>query len=165
MATLLSGVMSDRWFPNHVDVSCLIFSAMAVPALFVLLLSPSSIANVNMVTNPTISYGNIFGMGLPELRVCGCMFLLGASISGPKTLIGLAIRDTVPPSATGMAVGVLGLSGQLGLTLAGSGIAIIIERYKWNYYLHYLVGAATLSTCIFAALVLFQKDTGRIKDH
>jgi sugar phosphate permease len=159
VATLLSGVVSDKWFSKRLDLSCFIFSILAIPALLLLLLDSSSHVDDVLAADSfdVLAGPTVFGMDYEELRACGCLFLLGTSISGPKTLIGLAIRDIVPPSATGGAVGVLGLFGQFGLTLAGSGIALLIDHCKWKYYLHFLMAATVLSTCIFGASILIRK--------
>jgi sugar phosphate permease len=80
------------------------------------------------------------------LRFHLAFFCLAAAIHGPKTLIGIAIREVVPAEAAGMASGVVGVVGQLGSTLAGSGIAYSLQLFGWESFPSILwwVSCATL---------------------
>lgn len=89
-----------------------------------------------------------------ELQACACLLFLGAGISGPKTLIGIAIRDIVPADSAGVAGGVLGLCGQLGLTLAASGIALTLQTYRWSYFIYILLVSSILLSGVFLSIVL-----------
>lgn len=109
----------------------------------------------------SLSLEMLFNLTKYDLRMCFCMFFIVMGISGPKTLIGMAMRDQVPNEATGIAVGVLGLFGQLGLSLAGSGLAIMIERYGWKVYPGALAIAALSLSCLFLTCILLRNDTAR----
>lgn len=78
------------------------------------------------------------------------LFLIVASINGPKTLIGIAIREIVPGDSAGLVSGFVGLVGQLGSTLAGSGIAYTLQIYGWESYPIILHIASFTSIALFA---------------
>jgi sugar phosphate permease len=77
-------------------------------------------------------------------------FCLAAAIHGPKTLIGIAIREAVPTEAAGMASGVVGVIGQVGSTLAGSGIAQALIIFGWASYSTILCSASCVTLLLYA---------------
>lgn len=50
-----------------------------------------------------------------------CLFLMGFGINGPKTLLGVMVRDLVPREVSGTVGGVFGLISQVGASASGAG--------------------------------------------
>ena len=50
-----------------------------------------------------------------------CLFLMGFGINGPKTLLGVMVRDLVPRGVSGTVGGVFGLISQIGASASGAG--------------------------------------------
>ena len=50
-----------------------------------------------------------------------CLFFMGFGINGPKTLLGVMVRDLVPREVSGTIGGIFGLVGQLGASASGVG--------------------------------------------
>mmetsp|Transcript_9965 Transcript_9965/g.15036 ORF Transcript_9965/g.15036 Transcript_9965/m.15036 type:complete len:425 (+) Transcript_9965:78-1352(+) len=143
VATLLCGVLSDKYFRDRLDLFCLLFSVLMFPALILLPISGYI---------PPIEGEDIQSRMTPAvLLACGCLFLMGAAINGPKTLIGIAVRQLVPPSSAGLASGVLGIFAQIGGTAAGSGMAYMLQHYKWDCYIPCLF---IISTVLSGLLLL-----------
>ena len=63
-------------------------------------------------------------------------FLLGLFVNGPKTLSGIALRQLVPPSMAGTAMGVQGLVGQVGASWAGAPVGFVAQHWGWGAIKH-----------------------------
>lgn len=72
--------------------------------------------------------------GLPPLAAA--YFLLGLFVNGPKTLSGIALRQLVPPSMAGTAMGVQGLVGQVGASWAGAPVGFVAQHWGWGAIKH-----------------------------
>lgn len=81
--------------------------------------------------------------GLPPLAAA--YFLLGLFVNGPKTLSGIALRQLVPPSMAGTAMGVQGLVGQVGASWAGAPVGFVAQHWGWGAIKH-LWAASLLAT-------------------
>lgn len=87
------------------------------------------------------------------------MFLIIASITGPKTLIGINTREVVPEENGGLATGIVGSIGQIGSTFSGSGIAFIVQNYGWKYYhlILYFISILTI-ICYLISFIFCKLD-------
>lgn len=50
-----------------------------------------------------------------------CLFFMGFGINGPKTLLGVMVRDLVPIEVSGTIGGIFGLIAQVGASISGAG--------------------------------------------
>lgn len=62
------------------------------------------------------------------------MFIAGAAVNGPKTLLPLYIKD-FSGEFSGTIGGIIGLIGQLGCVGAGVGSGWILQSFGWGNYL------------------------------
>jgi MFS family permease len=84
-----------------------------------------------------------------------CLFLIGMGVNGPKTLLGVSVRESVPSSAIGLAGGILGIIGQLGGAAAGAVLGSALQTHGWGIYLFLLfVSAAACAVLILLFLLL-----------
>jgi sugar phosphate permease len=90
------------------------------------------------------------------------MLLVGVGASGPKTLIGLMVRDSVPVQHMGLAGGVLGFVGQIGGALAGRGIGSMLEVFGWRSFFPSLLGVAAVCSSV---IVIFMWNLRVNKDR
>lgn len=58
-----------------------------------------------------------------------CLFLMGFGINGPKTLLGVMVRDIVPREVSGTIGGIFGLISQIGASASGAGYNFSCLRY------------------------------------
>jgi sugar phosphate permease len=61
------------------------------------------------------------------------LFLMGFSICGPQTLVGLSGAEFGSRRATATGAGVTGLFGYLGEAVSGTGVGKIADKWGWNY--------------------------------
>jgi sugar phosphate permease len=131
---LLCGVTADSYFQGALDLFCLLFS-FCLPLSLLVLPSPATALASDMDT-----FLPVFALAF---------FFIVAAINGPKTLIGIAIREIVPPESAGIASGAVGVIGQLGSTLAGSGIASCLFHFGWDSYLLILYIASGIASLLY----------------
>lgn len=79
---------------------------------------------------PTLSSHNT------RAPLAAAYFLLGLCVNGPKTLSGIALRQLVPPSMAGTAMGVQGLVGQVGASWAGAPVGFVAQHWGWGAIRH-----------------------------
>ena len=94
LGTLLTGVISDR-LGSRRNLTSFLYSLVLLPALLALYALPKN---------------------TPVMAVSTALFLIGFGVYGPKTMCGLAVRET-HAEAAGTAGGFLGLGGQIGGSL------------------------------------------------
>jgi sugar phosphate permease len=129
---LLCGVTADSYFQGSLDLFCLLFS-LCLPLSLLSLPSPTTATAADT--------------SLPIFYLA--FFFIVAAINGPKTLIGIAIREIVPPESAGLASGVVGVIGQLGSTLAGTGIATSLLHFGWDSYLLILYLSSGIASLLY----------------
>lgn len=144
IGTLLCGVLSD-FLGGKKYLTLFIFVIICMPAMFYfpskritesnsmenandfnrgILDSYVSITSLNdMLLNIVIFYKLVYitlsgKLGIVRL----CLFTMGFGINGPKTLLGVMIRDLVPRGVSGTIGGVFGLVSQVGASVSGAGI-------------------------------------------
>ncbi|MEG1400856.1 MFS transporter [Bacteroides sp.] len=137
IGTVFSGVISDRFFGGRRNVPALIFGLMNVVALCLFLLAPGVHFWVDVLAMI------LFGLGIGVL-IC----FLG----------GLMAVDIAPRSASGAALGVVGVASYIGAGLQDvmSGVLIEgnktvvngVERYDFTYINFFWIGAALLSVLL-----------------
>lgn len=89
------------------------------------------------------------------------LFLAGAGVNGPKTLIPLTIKD-FSGKYSGTIGGIIGLINQLGCVMAGAGVGIWLERNGWDYYLPFLI-LNIISVVFFLMMAYFYSNDKKIK--
>lgn len=150
--SLASGVVSDMRIVNYrKDLTCLLFSLLLLPVYLILAMSLA-----DRQVEHTVEM-------LPSMYLLlGCMLLVGVGASGPKTLIGLMVRDSVPVQHMGLAGGVLGFVGQIGGALAGRGIGSMLEVFGWRSFFPSLLGVAAVCSSV---IVIFMWNLRVSKDR
>ena len=136
---LLCGYASDKWFKGRrAPVSILCMAIVLVGVLFYWL-SP------NIVVNHV------------------ALFLIGMFIYGPVMLVGVQVIDIIPKKAVGTAIGLLGLFGYWGGTMAASlGFGYIVDYFGWRGGFLALT-AACLVAIFFFSLTLSVKSLQKAK--
>ena len=143
VGTLVCGIISDRLSGNKYLTS-FIFVIICIPAMFYF--PTGNIIEINDLQNyqelntrlsekPLIMtsfysvlsnililkkmiYNILSGKaGIARL----CLFIMGFGINGPKTLLGIMVRDLVPRGVSGTIGGVFGLVSQVGASASGAG--------------------------------------------
>lgn len=81
----------------------------------------------NTLSACSVKFGLFSGsIGIAKL----CLFFMGFGINGPKTLLGVMVRDLVPLEVSGTVGGIFGLIAQVGASVSGAGkisqIALLI---------------------------------------
>jgi OPA family glycerol-3-phosphate transporter-like MFS transporter len=106
---LLCGYASDKWFKGRRAPVSILCMAIVLFGVLLYWLSPSIV--VNHIA----------------------LFLIGMFIYGPVMLVGVQVLDIIPKKAVGTAVGLLGLFGYWGGTMAASvGFGYIVEYFDWR---------------------------------
>lgn len=140
--TLACGVLSDL-LGGRKYLTVLIFVFICIPSIAYF---PTTFHGINSIENYENSSEGFFGnfewvftvdsvlqnsrffgsflfnrfsgdLGLARL----CLFSMGFGINGPKTLLGVMIRDLVPRGVSGTIGGVFGLVAQIGASASGAG--------------------------------------------
>ena len=130
LGTLLTGVISDR-LGSRRNLTSFLYSLILLPALLALYALPKN---------------------APVMAVSTVSFLIGFGVYGPKTMCGLAVRET-HAEAAGTAGGFLGLAGQIGASIAGYPLGVVVDRYGWNSLYHVMIFSSSLVSILFYALL------------
>lgn len=72
-----------------------------------------------------------------------CLFFMGFGINGPKTLLGVMVRDLVPIEVSGTIGGIFGLIAQIGASVSGAGWLEIISLL-FSYLTSYMLTLITI---------------------
>ena len=152
MGSLGCGILSDMSIVGYrKDLTCFIFSLVLLPVYFALFYATWNSTNY-LHYEENVQYNFLLSVGV---------LLLGVGSSGPKTLLGLMVRNFVPATYIGLSGGLLGFTGQVGGALAGSGLGTLLQTHGWGCFIPILFfGAASCS----ASLLLFisYESNGRI---
>jgi sugar phosphate permease len=89
------------------------------------------------------------------------LFLIGVGTSGPKTLIGVSVRETVPFRAIGLAGGILGIVGQLGGAAAGVVLGFALQHYGWEVFMPLLLASSVACAILLLLFILSQPGGNR----
>jgi len=144
--SLASGVISDMRIMNHrKDLTCLLFSLVLLPTYALLSITGLPDTDMHGVASALSNTG--------WLSVC--MLVVGIGASGPKTLIGLMVRNFVPMKHMGLAGGLLGFIGQIGGALAGSGMGIMLQTRGWVVFFPMLLTVAVMCTALILAFMWY----------
>lgn len=133
--SLLSGWVSDRYLHgsrNAVNLYGQLVASLAITMLFF---------------GPTVA---------PALTLPVLIFVFGACINTPGTLIGMVASENVPPRLAATACGVVGGFGYLGAAAVGLGLGSVTQSAGWNTGLALLAGIAIL--CNAALLPLWWNE-------
>lgn len=137
VGTVLSGIISDKWFAGSRNIPALVFGIMNVVALCLFLLVPG----VHFWLDALAMV--LFGLGIGVL-IC----FLG----------GLMAVDIAPRNASGAALGVVGIASYIGAGLQDVMSGVLIEgqktvvngvdTYDFTYINWFWIGAALLSVLL-----------------
>lgn len=146
VGTLLCGVLSD-FLGGRKCLTLLIFTAICIlGVVYFPIVSPISLIEGQSELSLAFSSPFIFNEFAPEMFVKSlqnntlalfqsvhgtfsghigaariCLFLMGFGINGPKTLLGVMVRDLVPREVSGTIGGIFGLISQIGASASGAG--------------------------------------------
>ncbi|KNC51704.1 regulatory protein UhpC [Thecamonas trahens ATCC 50062] len=67
----------------------------------------------------------------PQLSLPAVVFVFGAAINMPATLIGMVASEKVTPSLAATACGIVGGVGYLGASLCGFPLGALVQAYGW----------------------------------
>jgi OPA family glycerol-3-phosphate transporter-like MFS transporter len=136
---LLCGYASDKWFKGkRAPVSILCMVTVLIGVLFYWL-------------SPNIVVSHI------------SLFIIGMFIYGPVMLVGVQVLDIIPKKAVGTAIGLLGLFGYWGGTMAASlGLGYLVDYFGWSGGFIALTVACVLAIFFFS-LTLCIKSTQKSK--
>lgn len=137
VGTVLSGIISDKWFAGSRNIPALVFGIMNVVALCLFLLVPGVHFWIDALAMV------LFGLGIGVL-IC----FLG----------GLMAVDIAPRNASGAALGVVGIASYIGAGLQDVMSGVLIEGqktvvngvdvYDFTYINWFWIGAAVLSVLL-----------------
>lgn len=163
--SFLSGIVSDG-LDGRRPLTAALFAITAVPALLLFPTTQLMEANAAQTILPSGAFlrtdgrlDSVLVLGIPlgvqamEYFARGCLFLAGMGLNGPKTLLGVCVRDMVPSAINGTVGGLLGLVGQLGSILCGVMIGFFVDHVVNGWLL--LPYAYTLSLMVSIALLLW----------
>ena len=148
VGTLLCGVLSD-FLGGRKYLTLSIFVAICIPAI-ALFPTNVALQNASSTTENFLGLGALYNVILQDgistkftvllinevqllyrallEKFTGslglsriCLFFMGFGINGPKTLLGVMVRDLVPREVSGTIGGIFGLVGQLGASASGVG--------------------------------------------
>jgi len=134
VGNILSGVLSDVLGGRRCLTSAL-FAGLSLPAflLFWALPTPDPDPALAAASGEGAAAGSSdSGMWWYVWWSACLLFVVGLGLNGPRTLTPVAMRERMPPVAAGTAAGVLGLVGQVGATLAGAPVGLLVERRGWD---------------------------------
>jgi sugar phosphate permease len=86
------------------------------------------------------------------------LFFAGIFVNGPKTLLPLAMAKAAPVGRAGAYAGLLGLAGQVGSALSGTGIALLLEILGWVSFAWIIAGCAWLLAVVLVLPRLFHSS-------
>jgi len=92
-------------------------------------------------------------------------FGLGFSCNGPKATCGIALQETAHPKARGTASGLLGLTGQLGASLAGYPLVMLQKDFGWYGVFAGLAASAAAAALVFIALASIERQREKEKGN
>ena len=85
----------------------------------------SFISNIpinSIIRNTLSACSTKFGLFSGSIGIAKiCLFFMGFGINGPKTLLGVMVRDLVPLEVSGTVGGIFGLIAQVGASVSGAG--------------------------------------------
>jgi hypothetical protein len=82
----------------------------------------SKIPITSIIRNTLSACSTKFGLFSGSIGVAKiCLFFMGFGINGPKTLLGVMVRDLVPLEVSGTVGGIFGLIAQVGASVSGAG--------------------------------------------
>ena len=82
------------------------------------------------------------------------LFLIGIGANGPKTLIGVSVREIVSENTVGLAGGLLGIVGQIGGAAAGIAIGYLLQNFGWGVYIPILGMSVIVSGILLLTYVI-----------
>jgi sugar phosphate permease len=86
------------------------------------------------------------------------LFAAGIFINGPKTLLPIVAKGLVPLSIHGTFNGIAGLMGQIGASISGIGLGVMLENFGWsNYFLILAFSTANVAIFLFPILLPYEK--------
>merc|ERR1711916_15972 len=133
--SLTCGWLSDKFCGGSRSLVNLVAQGAATAALAILFLGPPP---------------------APSLTVPALVFLVGAGINMPATLIGMVASEKVPPSLAATACGIVGGVGYLGASLCGYPLGNLVVVYGWEFARIVLVCVSGLGA--LALLPLYWSD-------
>ena len=152
LGSLLCGPACDLWLGGDVLAASALGAVLCGAACLALRLPRQGGAGLVFESASGIWTGT--GLGL---RIG--LFLAGFFVNFPKTLLPLVMSSTAPKGRAGALAGLLGLAGQVGGTLSGSGAALMIESWGWESF------AWALHSCSWlVAAVLWGSRLGKTRD-
>lgn len=77
------------------------------------------------------------------------MILMGALITSPQILVGVAAADFSSKKVAGTANGFTGIFGYIGASVSGVGVGLMVERFGWHVAFFTFVASAILSAILF----------------
>jgi Major Facilitator Superfamily len=148
LGTLLCGVLSD-YLGGRRFLTLLIFTVICISgAVYFPTVFPISLQVADGQSDLSLAFSSpfVFNKFAPEMFVKSlqsyilalfrfvhttfsghigaariCLFLMGFGINGPKTLLGVIVRDLVPREVSGTVGGIFGLISQVGASASGAG--------------------------------------------
>lgn len=82
----------------------------------------SKIPKNSIIRNTLSTCSTKFGLFSGSIGIAKiCLFFMGFGINGPKTLLGVMVRDLVPLEVSGTVGGIFGLIAQVGASVSGAG--------------------------------------------
>lgn len=78
------------------------------------------------------------------------MMAIGFLIYGPQVLVGVAAADFASKKAAGMATGLTGTFGYLGVAISGTGIGFVADHWGWTGGFAFFIASAILGMLTFA---------------
>jgi sugar phosphate permease len=128
LGSMTAGFLSDRFFQGYRGRSGFLFMCAVSVTLFAL-------------------WGAPVGMGHLHTLIMLC---IGFFIVGPQTVVGVASIDFSSKKAAGSALGLVGICGYMGFSLAGWGSAYVAERsFGWDGVFILMIVASILGCFCF----------------
>jgi hypothetical protein len=149
IGTLLCGLLSDyiggnltllifvaicippmMYFPTQFDQIPVILEVLdRTPAISISSVNDTALGSLisqiplnSIIRNTLSACSPKFGLFLGSIGIAKiCLFFMGFGINGPKTLLGVMVRDLVPHEVTGTVGGIFGLIAQVGASVSGAG--------------------------------------------
>jgi sugar phosphate permease len=109
------------------------------------------VALVGLWTVPTVAAGQKTGT-VPLSWATLSLFLFGASVFIPKIIFGVAVRESLPPAASGAGGGVLELLSETGAAMSGFPIGLLLDRPGADGWL--LMFVLLLASCLTMLLLM-----------